>query len=623
MLDADQSAVFRSGLGLALYLAMDRPDIQFAVKTLASYMARPSVKALSALKHLASYLDGTADDGLFLQSTEENQCIFDGWRNDEVIDNEVNVPNDQSEARFNLEAFSDSSWADCKATRKSTSSGLVFLNGALVLSICRTQASVALSSCEAELYAANGLMVECMFLYRLCKFLCGDSSETNSSDVQQRLYIDSSSAMALMQRAGTGRLKHVQIRQFFLQSLLRAGIFTVHKISTKLNPGDFNTKRLSGERRKFLGRLIGIYMSNLDEENNDSEIRKVRRVNQATRQQCVRLVQLAAATLGLSVQLKGCSSEPMDKMDNSGSEWAMVTDVMNELIHSSVQAAIAVTGTMCRYFILTIGVMMLVVSAIFIYLGPLTWTYSITTRWLETKHPAKTMGWRHTLFLQPSLMLARWLLGCEIKYLHERFRAAGQTGDMMVDIESIHADLNEYLNGERFRANPPRDPIDVPMQQQDEGEGEEEESAGHDPSVDGDGNGDENGDDLVNMALSGQRMNLVDGAFHPAAEEVPEHGGGDVNMPGESLDERYNRYLNSSQDEVSEPDEWANVHYSHLDQHAYERLVAYSRANRIRLNRAAATVRSRHDAAASQGNWEEAANCLRALRDLESLMDIA
>ena len=51
MLDADQSAVFRSGLGLAfVYLAMDRPDIQFAVKTLASYMARPSVKALFSIE---------------------------------------------------------------------------------------------------------------------------------------------------------------------------------------------------------------------------------------------------------------------------------------------------------------------------------------------------------------------------------------------------------------------------------------------------------------------------------------------------------------------------------------------------------------------------------------------
>jgi len=123
-----------------------------------------------------------------------------------------------------------------------------------------------------------------MYLYRLCKFLCNDSVEVNSKDVQQRLYVDSASAMALMQRAGTGRLKHVQIKQFFLQNLLRAGIFTVHKINTKVNPGDLNTKRLSGERRKFLGRLSGLFMAKLDEENDDNEIRRLRRINQVTKQ---------------------------------------------------------------------------------------------------------------------------------------------------------------------------------------------------------------------------------------------------------------------------------------------------------------------------------------------------
>ena len=64
MLDGEQGGLFRSGLGLTLYMAMDRPDIQFVVKVLSSYMSRPSVKAISALKHLASYLEGTPDDGI-------------------------------------------------------------------------------------------------------------------------------------------------------------------------------------------------------------------------------------------------------------------------------------------------------------------------------------------------------------------------------------------------------------------------------------------------------------------------------------------------------------------------------------------------------------------------------
>ena len=185
---------------------------------LPSYMSRPSVKALSALKHLASYLEGTPDDGILLGSTEEGKMVSDFWKEDDFIQDEVTIPDWTADGRFILEAFSDSSWADCKTIRRSTSSGLIFLNGSLLTSICRTQASVALSSCEAELYAANGLMVESLFLYRLCKFLVGDESEGNSDQVQQRLYMDSASALALIRRTGTGRLKHIQIKQFFLQA---------------------------------------------------------------------------------------------------------------------------------------------------------------------------------------------------------------------------------------------------------------------------------------------------------------------------------------------------------------------------------------------------------------------
>eukprot|EP00435_Cladocopium_sp_Y103_P003447 s3968_g1.t1 len=91
-LTSDQTSVFRSGLGLALYVAMDRPDIQFAVKTLSSYMSRPSVKAMAALKHLASYLDGTPDNGVLLRLTEEGKTIFDFCNDDVLVSDEVSIP---------------------------------------------------------------------------------------------------------------------------------------------------------------------------------------------------------------------------------------------------------------------------------------------------------------------------------------------------------------------------------------------------------------------------------------------------------------------------------------------------------------------------------------------------
>jgi len=60
------SKVFRGGLRICLYLAQDRSDLQESVKTLSGYMGCPTVKATSALKHLAAYLKNTMDHGVML-----------------------------------------------------------------------------------------------------------------------------------------------------------------------------------------------------------------------------------------------------------------------------------------------------------------------------------------------------------------------------------------------------------------------------------------------------------------------------------------------------------------------------------------------------------------------------
>lgn len=131
------------------------------------------MKAMSALKHLALYLAGAEHGGVLLRKCETyddalDRCVeADEW---------TDVTKDQWKDRsvFNFDIFSGSSWGDDRSTRKSTSSCVMFVNGAYISNFSRTQTTEALSSCEAELYAANAAIVEGLFLIRVCRFFCGD-----------------------------------------------------------------------------------------------------------------------------------------------------------------------------------------------------------------------------------------------------------------------------------------------------------------------------------------------------------------------------------------------------------------------------------------------------------------
>ena len=173
---------------------------------------------------------------------------------------------------------------------------MVFANGCLILSICRAQATIALSSCEAELYAANSTMVECIYLHQLAQFLMG-----SDLDVRQRLFLDSSSAKFVVQRSGVGKLKNVEIKHMFLQQLLRQGIFTIHKIPTRVNPADLNTKKLSVERRKLLSNLCGLYPI-CAQSDRDEEVLMTRRIQRNMAHKLVQALQVVSMSL-----LQGCS----------------------------------------------------------------------------------------------------------------------------------------------------------------------------------------------------------------------------------------------------------------------------------------------------------------------------
>ena len=128
--DEDGEAVdqkdFRGMIGSLLYLTVTRPDIQFVVCLCARYQASPRTSHRQAVKRIFKYLKFTPEFGLWYSS---GSSLF-------------------------LRGFSDANHAGCRIDCKSISSTCQLLGTSLVSWSSHKQASVSLSTIEAEYIAA-------------------------------------------------------------------------------------------------------------------------------------------------------------------------------------------------------------------------------------------------------------------------------------------------------------------------------------------------------------------------------------------------------------------------------------------------------------------------------------
>ena len=99
------------------------------------------------------------------------------------------------------------------------------------------------------------------------------------------------------------------------------------------------------------------------------------------------------------------------------------------------------------------------------------------------------------------------------------------------------------------------------------------------------------------------------------ADDQPE--GEQEETDGESPNTRDERYPNSTMDAVSNPDHSAVLHYGHLAWDDYDRMLAFSQTNQVRLNLAINVLWERRDAAEASGNWYEAAQIQQAIAEVE------
>ena len=194
-LDEDDTAAFWSALGSVMYVAMDRPEILYATKTVASFMQSPTRSALVKLKRLARYLVG------FLQAE---------W-----------VHSRQAVPKY-LDVYGDSDWDGDEERKRSTTGIAEIFGGHLLDAVSATQTLVALSSAEAEFYACNRGTAGGLQTYH---FL----SEA-VYQVIPRVWSDSSACRGIVRRTGTGKLRHLEIGHMWARERLQKGEFLLKAV---------------------------------------------------------------------------------------------------------------------------------------------------------------------------------------------------------------------------------------------------------------------------------------------------------------------------------------------------------------------------------------------------------
>ena len=202
---------YRSAVGSLMYIMLGtRPDLSYAVGRVSRYLEKPEKLHWAAVKRIFRYLKGTADVGLRFQR----------------------------EISPTLTGFSDADWAN-SVDRKSISGYAFLLGGSLISWASKKQATVALSSTEAETVATTEAAREAQWLIKLLK----DLHKIQGGAIQ--IYVDNQPSMALLKREGHhGRTKHIDVKYLYVQELVEHKKVELEYCPTEEMAADFLTKPL-------------------------------------------------------------------------------------------------------------------------------------------------------------------------------------------------------------------------------------------------------------------------------------------------------------------------------------------------------------------------------------------
>ena len=331
---------YRSAVGKLLYIAPDRPDIQYVAQGLASLMSCPTKKGWRAMQHVSSYLLGAMNEGILFEHGAKGRCMLN--TDDNIYEWDID-----QDSKSVIEVICDADYAGQRDSRKSVSSVQIFLNGCLVESYVRSQRSIALSSGESEYVAMVGGCSEGIFIRHCWQFLTDEEAEMVCRS-------DSSAARGLAGRIGVGRTRHIAAGLLWLQQRVSAKEIRVTGIPTAVNSSDLGTKILSKARMnglKYLIRMVDaddekIGKAQYDEIKLKEELKKNTTKMAKTMGANAKVALVIALSLLQGGQSADAPEEAKDETEDDESWWVrpLVTMLCLSMIGALSLARLAIDG---------------------------------------------------------------------------------------------------------------------------------------------------------------------------------------------------------------------------------------------------------------------------------------
>ena len=130
-----------------------------------------------------------------------------------------------------------------------------------IKALFKTQQCVTLSSAEAELVAMNKAAAELLGMLSMLEDF-GEvregAADSAHDGVYGMIYGDSSAALAVSNRKGCGKLRHIRVGQLWIQERVSEGELQITKVKGTENPADLLTKHVNSHKKTLYCEQFGL-----------------------------------------------------------------------------------------------------------------------------------------------------------------------------------------------------------------------------------------------------------------------------------------------------------------------------------------------------------------------------